>query len=135
MKKHGILNSHIAKVLADLGHTDYIVIADVGLPIPDGVPKIDLALTYGVPSFEQVVEIVANDMEIEKVVIAEEIKAQNQPAYGFIQQTFASQTLETYSHEQFKALTAGAKVIIRTGEAKPYANCILYSGVYFGNEE
>ena len=27
MKKNGILNSHIAKVLADLGHTDTIVIA------------------------------------------------------------------------------------------------------------
>ena len=34
MKKNGILNSHIAKVLADLGHTDTIVIADCGLPIP-----------------------------------------------------------------------------------------------------
>lgn len=31
MKKNGILNSHIAKVLADLGHTDTIVIADCGL--------------------------------------------------------------------------------------------------------
>lgn len=32
MKKHGMLNSHIAKVLADLGHTDLIAIADAGLP-------------------------------------------------------------------------------------------------------
>ncbi|TWD94583.1 RbsD/FucU transport protein family protein [Neobacillus bataviensis] len=28
MKRHGILNSHITKVLTDLGHTDHIVIAD-----------------------------------------------------------------------------------------------------------
>lgn len=28
MKKYGILNSAISKVLADLGHTDMIVIAD-----------------------------------------------------------------------------------------------------------
>ncbi|MGW8263419.1 RbsD/FucU domain-containing protein, partial [Bacillus sp. LR--39] len=44
MKKHGILNSHLAKILADLGHTDKIVIADAGLPVPDGVLKIDLSL-------------------------------------------------------------------------------------------
>lgn len=44
MKRHGILNSHISKVLTDLGHTDMVVIADAGLPIPDGVPRIDLSL-------------------------------------------------------------------------------------------
>lgn len=31
MQKIGILNSDIAKVLADLGHTDTIVIGDCGL--------------------------------------------------------------------------------------------------------
>ena len=40
MQKIGILNSDIAKVLADLGHTDTIVIGDCGLPVPAGVPKI-----------------------------------------------------------------------------------------------
>ena len=53
MQRHGILNSHIAKVLADLGHTDTICISDCGLPVPEGVQKIDLALDFGVPSFEQ----------------------------------------------------------------------------------
>jgi D-ribose pyranase len=51
MKRYGILNSHISKVLANLGHTDFIVIADAGLPIPDGVKKIDLAVKTGMPSF------------------------------------------------------------------------------------
>ncbi|OIK13057.1 hypothetical protein BIV60_14710 [Bacillus sp. MUM 116] len=37
MKRYGILNSHISKILTDLGHTDYIVISDKGLPIPEGV--------------------------------------------------------------------------------------------------
>lgn len=30
MKRQGIINSSIAKVLVDLGHTDYIVVGDVG---------------------------------------------------------------------------------------------------------
>ncbi|CAM4047072.1 D-ribose pyranase [Saccharibacillus endophyticus] len=135
MKKNGILNSHISKVLADLGHTDYIVIADLGLPVPAGVPKIDLALTYGVPGFEQVVEIVAADMEIEKVTIAEEMVAQNESAYAFTVDTFRKAEIESCSHKEFKKRTSGAKVVIRTGEAKPYANCILQAGVWFGTQE
>jgi len=55
MKKHGILNSHISKVLTDLGHTDTIVIADCGLPIPDGVARIDLALELGAADCRDIV--------------------------------------------------------------------------------
>ena len=54
MQRGGMLNSSIAKVLADLGHTDTIVIGDCGLPVPAGVPKIDLALKPGMPSFVDV---------------------------------------------------------------------------------
>ncbi len=133
MKKHGVLNSHISKVLADLGHTDYIVIGDIGLPVPDGIPRIDLALTYGVPSFEQVVDAIAADMEVEKVVIASEMLEHNPEAFHYISSRFAGAEQQRCTHEQFKQLTGGAKVVIRTGEAKPYANCILQSGVYFGD--
>ena len=65
MQRQGILNSHIAKVLADLGHTDTICISDCGLPVPEGVQKIDLALDFAVPSFEQVVSIIAKHMKSE----------------------------------------------------------------------
>ena len=47
MKKHGILNSEISRVLSYLGHTDCICIGDCGLPIPDEVERIDLALAFG----------------------------------------------------------------------------------------
>lgn len=132
MKKNGILNSHIAKVLADLGHTDYIVIADIGLPVPDGVPKIDLALTYGVPSFRDVVHVISEDMEIEQITIAEEMVQQNQDTFLYMQDKFASIPLSRCSHEEFKRYCQKAKVIIRTGESRPYANCILHAGVHFG---
>ena len=133
MKKNGILNSHISKVLADLGHTDYIVIADVGLPVPDGVPKIDLALTYGVPSFRDVVHVISEDMAIEQITIAEEMVAQNQDTFLYMQQKFDHIPLLKCSHEEFKRYSQQAQVIIRTGESRPYANCILHAGVHFGN--
>ena len=34
MRKIGIINKDISEVVAGLGHTDTLVIADAGLPIP-----------------------------------------------------------------------------------------------------
>lgn len=131
MKKYGILNSHIAKVLADLGHTDIIVIADTGLPVPPGVLKIDLALTLGTPGFQDVTKLIAGGMAVEKVTAAEEIKTGNPEQDAFLHEHFAKQTIEYMSHEAFKEATKQAKAVIRTGEATPYANCILHAGVIF----
>jgi D-ribose pyranase len=36
------------------------------------------------------------------------------------------------THAQLKELSRNARAVIRTGEATPYANVILYSGVIFG---
>jgi len=132
MKKHGTLNSHISKILADLGHTDTIVIADVGLPVPAGVLKIDLALKLGVPSFQDVVDMLAEDMVIEQIIVAKELASANEETSRYINNKFKGIPIDEVSHEQFKLLTHNAKVIIRTGEAKPYANCILQAGVFFG---
>ena len=51
MKKHGILNGEISRVLSYMGHTDTLAVGDCGLPVPDETERIDLAVTYGVPSF------------------------------------------------------------------------------------
>lgn len=131
MKRHGILNSHISKVLTDLGHTDMVVIADAGLPIPDGVPRIDLSLKLGVPSFEDVVDAVRDDMVIEKVIVAHEIKENNKETMSYINEVFFDTEKQFVSHEILKTLTKEAKVVIRTGEVTPYANCILQAGVIF----
>ncbi len=135
MQRHGILNSHIAKVLADLGHTDTICIADCGLPVPEGVQKIDLALDFGVPSFEQVVSIIAKHMKSEAVHVAKEIKENNPTAYDFLESTFPSNQYEWIetSHEVFKEATKQCKCIIRTGEASPYANIILRADCIFSD--
>ncbi|GAB6447367.1 MULTISPECIES: D-ribose pyranase [Bacillus] len=131
MKKHGVLNSEIASVLASLGHTDTIVIADCGLPIPDGVKRIDLAVEIGKPSFLDVLQVVADDMAIEKVTLAEEVIINNAEVNKEIELKLIEPAFEYVSHEQFKEHTKKAKAIIRTGEATPYANVILHAGVIF----
>ena len=47
MKKGQLINGQISELIATLGHTDEIVIADAGLPIPITTQRIDLALTRG----------------------------------------------------------------------------------------
>jgi D-ribose pyranase len=128
MKRHGILNSHIAKILADFGHTDTIVVADAGLPIPSDVVKIDLALKPGEPSFLDVVQLLKEEMVVETVTLAEEVEA-NPGVHEQMTQWFDG--IQYVSHEVFKNETHKAKAVIRTGEVTPYANCILHAGVIF----
>lgn len=131
MKKNGILNSEIAAVLARLGHTDTICVADCGLPIPEGVKRIDLALTRGHPSFLEVLDAVEADMVIEGITLAAEIKERNPGLDGEIRSRFPSIEIVYLSHDALKEETASCRAVIRSGEATPYANVILRAGVAF----
>lgn len=135
MKKHGILNSDISRVLSYMGHTDRICIGDCGLPIPDETERIDLAVKFGQPSFMDVLKEVGNDMKIEKIVLAEEIKEKNPAVLKEIEIYFKSThekpEVEFVSHVELKAMTKECKAVIRTGETTPYANIILQSGCIF----
>lgn len=133
MKKQGVLNSDISRVLSYMGHTDWICIGDCGLPIPDEVERIDLALEFGVPSFIKTLEVVAEDMKIEKIILATEIKEQNKKVLEEIQNIFKNQNIEVeyVSHIELKEKTKSCKAVIRTGETTPYANVILQSGCIF----
>jgi D-ribose pyranase len=132
MKKHGILNSDIARILAQLGHTDSIVIADCGLPIPDHVERIDLALKLGQPSFVDTLQEILADMQVERAVFATECLAKNPIVAAQAEaMQLSGINIDFVSHEEFKLLCQNAKAVIRTGEASPYANIILHSGVIF----
>jgi D-ribose pyranase len=133
MKRAGILNSDISRVLSYLGHTDCICIGDCGLPIPDEVERIDLALAFGEPTFMRTLEVVAQDMKIEKIVLAEEIKTQNPKVLAEIEALFAGQNVEVayVTHVELKEQTHDCKCVIRTGETTPYANIILQADCIF----
>ena len=134
MKQNGILNSEISRVLSYMGHTDCIAIGDCGLPIPQEVERIDLALTFGEPRFLRVLELVLADMKVEKIVLAEEIREQNPQVLQGVKALLDGQNveLEFVPHTQFKARMRDCRAVIRTGETTPYANIILQSGCIFG---
>ena len=139
MKKATLLNAEVSYVIAKMGHFDALTICDAGLPIPQHVQRIDLAVSAGIPSFLDTLKAVASELEIESVELAEEF-AQVSPelhsqTIAFIE-ALAAERSRTISisyvrHEDYKVATAQSTAIIRTGECTPYANITLKSGVVF----
>ncbi len=129
MKRTTLLHSELSHAIASLGHGDMLVIGDVGLPIPPGPRRIDLALTPGIPAVADVLRVVLQEMQVEKAVIATEAMERNGgelPVWCTL--PVVPQSLP---HDDFKRLTQQARVMVRTGECTPYANVILVAGVTF----
>ena len=139
MKKAVLLNAPVTGVIARLGHTDSLCLCDAGLPVPDGVERIDLAVAKTIPPLFDLFDAVVSEMCVERALVAEELKAQ-QPAYhdglmarlaelGKAQDNEIA--VDYLPHDAFKAKSGDCKAIVRSGECTPYANIILYSGVTF----
>jgi len=129
VKKAGILNRHLAGALAELGHGDRVLVCDAGMPIPAGPRVVDLAFRAGVPSFAEVLDGLLDELVVEGATAAREVRKANPEAMALLEARFPG--LWTVSHEELKALSAGARLIVRTGEARPYANVLLRCGVFF----
>lgn len=127
MLKTDILNAPLLAQLAKLGHTDTVIIADYGLPLPAGTPLIDLSLVKGQLSFTVVLHALSRNLVIEHSTIASE--AQGSQVHSWCEE--AGLAPDFISHEELKQQIPHAKLVVRTGEATAYANVILRSGVPF----
>jgi D-ribose pyranase len=131
MKKTALLQSDLSYIIATLGHLDTLVIADAGLPIPMETVRIDLALTKGVPGAIQTLQVVLEEMQVEKIILAQEAKERNPEFLAKVQELLPGVPVEFLSHTEFKSKTKDARAVVRTGEFAPYANVILVAGVIF----
>lgn len=132
MRKGGILNPALAKLLAETGHTDYLVVTDAGLPIPENVnTRIDFALKPGVPGFLELLDTVLDELVVEKIILAEEIKTASPQMHDEISKRFQNVPIVYIPHVQFKENTKRARGLIRSGEFTSYANIILQAGVAY----
>lgn len=128
MKKSGILNADLCYGLAKLGHGQWVFIVDAGMPLPaEGPLVVDLALTFGIPRFTEVLDAVLAEITIEDTLMADE-------AAGTIVETWLTDrglTPRQAPHADLKHWLSEAALIIRTGEATPYSNLRLTCGVPF----
>ena len=71
-------------------------------------------------------------MKVEEAILAEEIKTHNPSQLKAVESALTKEErLVFISHEAFKRELKNVKAVIRTGEATPYSNIILQSGVLF----
>ena len=135
MKRGRLLNSELSYAISRIGHTASIVLCDAGLPIPDEVKRIDLAIESGYPSFIRTLDVLLSEMQVEEIIVASEIHQHNPTIYQAMMDAFKKHGMEPVvtevSHDQFKLMTRDSEAIVRTGECTPYANVILRSGVVF----
>ncbi|MGD8110742.1 D-ribose pyranase [Vibrio sp. TRT 21S02] len=139
MKKSTLINSELSYLVATLGHTDEVTICDAGLPIPEEVQRVDLALTRGTPSFIETVRVWLSESQIEGVIMAKEFADVSPEHHVWLlneleeeqRQSGRKISIDYVSHEEFKTRTQQSRAIIRTGEFTPYANVIFKAGVVF----
>jgi D-ribose pyranase len=131
MKKTALLNSSLSELIASLGHTDMVVIADAGLPIPPGPQRIDLALTQGVPGFVETLQVILTEMQVERVIVAAEMSQHSPQVLEAVRSALPVLRPELVTHDRLKELCREARAVVRTGEFTPYANVILCAGVVF----
>lgn len=133
MKKNGILNGPLSKVVASLGHTDRLVICDSGLPIPRNSEVIDISLTKNIPRFIDTLKIILEELAVEEAIVSVEIEKKNKQVLNEINSLINGIKIKKVPHEKFKELTRQNEttIFVRTGEATPYANIILIAGVTF----
>jgi len=131
VKRGGILNRHLSGVLAELGHGDGVLVCDAGMPIPAGPRVVDLAFRAGVPSFAEVLDGLLTELVVAGATAATEVREANPGAAKLLEGHFPDGALALVPHERLKELSAGARLVVRTGEARPYANVLLRCGVFF----
>ncbi len=129
-----MLNSHVSQAIATMGHFDLLTVNDAGMPIPNDERRIDLAVTKGLPSFIDVLAAVLDELKIQKIYLAEEIKTHNAAQLKQIK-ALVNQDVEIafIPHSEMKAYLSHPlnKGNIRTGEITPFSNIILESNVTF----
>ena len=131
MKKTGLLNGHVSRVISEMGHTDKLAIGDSGLPIPKETERIDIALIKNVPRFIDTLKIVLSELCIERVFLSKDIVDVSPVLFEEIKKVIGDVEITLLPHDEFKADLKNCKAVIRTGEQTYFANIILQAGVIF----
>lgn len=125
MKRHGVINQPLSNALAGIGHGDSFLLCDAGFPIPEDAKRIDLALSFHIPSMRQCLKAILDEVVIQKVTIAGEMKGLNEEGYTFLKNTFQKQEFEEVPQTELLKLAQKAKFIVRSGELGCYSNVLL----------
>lgn len=125
LKKTKILNPALLAALAGLGQNDYLVVANAAFPVDPSIPVVDLSLTAGQPSFEQVLAAVADELCLDSYIAAGELAEKDPACDAALLAVLGELPRRDVMYEQVKVLAKHARAVVRTGDCRPYASVIL----------
>lgn len=129
MRRSGLWHPRLALIIASMGHTDSIVLADAGLPAPPHVETVDLLWARGEPRLAPVLRAVLDELVVEQAAVAEELV--DNAFSTKLHAVLGSLPVIRVSHQALKERCHTARAVVRTGEDTPYANVVLQAGVSF----
>ncbi len=132
MKKGRILHKDLNELIGSAAHGDLIIVSDAGLAVPNGTPRIELAIERDVPDIVTILKLLNEELIVEKVSITEECRENNAPHYNDVAEVYKDMPvmMETIPHSTLIAdLVYRAKAVIRTGSFTPYGNVVIYPGI------
>ncbi|MBF6475236.1 MULTISPECIES: D-ribose pyranase [Nocardia] len=125
MRTSGLIHAELLAALTALRHTDLFAVSDSGLPAPVGVPVIDLGISYGLPRFEPILELILGEVTVEAAWGSRDVADTNPEVATLL----SGLNAELIGHDDFKQRIGACRFVVRTGEARPYANVLLRAGV------
>lgn len=128
MLEKGIINRGIAKLIAEQGHGDLLMVVDAGFAIPKGIEVVDLSISENVPTVLDVMCELSKFYSVEQIIIAEETKEHNPSLIEKVNKIWDNPCNTFIPHVELKAKSGSVKGVIRTGDFNSFANFILVSG-------
>ncbi|MCC2591868.1 D-ribose pyranase [Tessaracoccus sp. OS52] len=128
MRADRIIHPGLAKALAELGHTDTVLVTDAGFPIPAGANRIDLGFYPGLPDVLDILRVLRRELFVEQVRFAPEVRTHHPRLYAGVREIFtgAGAPFIAAPHEELIEVWAPrAKVVVRSGSFEPWANFAL----------
>jgi D-ribose pyranase len=122
-----LLHPEVFRIFAAAGHTDLVTVCDRGFPVPLGPERCDLALADDLPTVTDVLRLTASLFPPDRLVVAEEARLACPARLAELQALLPQAALDFVPHLELKALAAGARATVRTGDSVPYAN-VLWVG-------
>lgn len=129
MRRDGIWHPRLLEVITAMGHTETLVVADAGLPVPVHVESIDLVWAPDQPGLIPVLRALLAELVVEEATVAEE--ASDLAFLGALEMELGDVPVKRTSHRAFKDACRTARAVVRTGECTPYSNVMLQAGVPF----
>lgn len=130
-RSNKILNVKLTAAVTGLRWGEAIVIADAGLPVPEGVETLDLSICAGKPVMEDILPLMKESLTVDRVIVASEMEKVNKEKFDYVKNLWPEQFETMGNLEWEETILPKAKLVVLTGETSPYGNVILVGGLDF----